>query len=362
MACVWKPNWNETRQHFLDWWDHTGLLVGSWGAPPRVGPAHDPDAIQPPPPVSVEAGYTDVAQLVRRNHYRLSHGYFGADILPVADTDIGPGSLALLLGSEPGFAPNTVWYEPAFRDHPNPEELPPLRFDPRNRWWQVHEQTFRAQVALGRGKYFTGCPDLIENIDILSALRDPQTLMMDMLERPAWVRRAVGEINQAFFEAYDRTYEIIKDDDGSVFGPFRIWGPGRTVKVQCDACAMFSPAMFRDFVQPALTAQCDWLDHSLYHLDGTQCICHLDALLEIEPLDAIEWTPQAGIEGGGHPRWFPLYKRILDAGKSVQIMAGGVETIEPVFKAIGSRGVYLLCGFRSAAEVDDAARIADRWR
>ena len=38
--------------------------------------------------------------------------------------------------------------------------------------------------------------------------------------------------------------------------------------------------------------QCRWLDHSLYHLDGTQALHQLPALLAIEELDAIEWTPQ----------------------------------------------------------------------
>ncbi len=43
-------------------------------------------------------------------------------------------------------------------------------------------------------------------------------------------------------------------------------------------------------------------------------------LLAIEPLDAIEWTPQAGIEPGGNRRWHDLYRRILAAGKSVQVL------------------------------------------
>ena len=42
-----------------------------------------------------------------------------------------------------------------------------------------------------------------------------------------------------------------------------------------DASAMFSTPMFRRFVAPALTAQCEWLDYSLYHLDGTQAVHHL---------------------------------------------------------------------------------------
>lgn len=89
----------------------------------------------------------------------------------------------------------------------------------------------------------------------------------------------VDEITAVWFEAYQRIYDIIRLDDGSsTFGAFRLWGPGRTAKLQCDASAMFSPAMFRRFVAPSLTKQCEWLDHSLYHLDGTQALVQPDTL------------------------------------------------------------------------------------
>jgi 5-methyltetrahydrofolate--homocysteine methyltransferase len=79
---------------------------------------------------------------------------------------------------------------------------------------------------------------------------------MDMLERPDWIVEKVWEVNQVFFEVYSRIYDIIKLADGSsVFGAFRLWGPGKVAKVQCDTSAMFSPAMFEKFVLPAL-ARC----------------------------------------------------------------------------------------------------------
>jgi len=173
----------------------------------------------------------------------------------------------------------------------------------------------------------------------------------------------VAAINQAYFEAYDRLYALAKEDDGGVlFGAFCVWGPGKTAKVQCDACAMFSPEMFRDFVVPSLKEQCEWLDYSLFHLDGTQCIVHLDELLKIDVLDAIEWTPQSGIENGFHERWFPLYKRILDAGKSVQVIGWPMEGIEKILKAIGSKGVYIMSGFKTQEDMEAMARLADKWR
>jgi len=69
--------------------------------------------------------------------------------------------------------------------------------------------------------------------------------------------------------------------------------------------------MFEQFVMPALTEQCDWLDYSMFHLDGHQCIPHLDLILSIDSLNAVEWTPDPQVPGGGNPRWFDMYRKIL---------------------------------------------------
>ena len=109
--------------------------------------------------------------------------------------------------------------------------------------------------------------------------------------------------------------------------------------------------MFRRFVQPALTRQCAWLDYSLFHLDGTQAIPQLDNLLSIEPLRAIEWTPQAGLPGGGSPRWYDLYRRIRAAGKSVQAIGVRPEEVEPLLDAVGAEGMFVMV----AADDEDQA-------
>jgi hypothetical protein len=269
----------------------------------------------------------------------------------------------LYLGSEPGFSPETVWFEPCIDQCESPDDLPSFHFDETNRWWQLTKATLEACARMGKDKYLVGCPDLVENVDILAALRDPQTLLMDMIERPEWVEQRVAAINNVWFDVYQRIYDIIKLPDGSsAFGAFRLWGPGKTAKVQCDACAMFSPDMFQSFVVPSLTKQCRWLDNSMYHLDGTQAVCHLDSLLSIAELDAIEWTPQAGIEGGGHPRWFDMYKRILDAGKSVQIVGAQRDEVLPLLDAIGGKGVYVITNFASDKEAEALMTEAEQYR
>ena len=188
-------------------------------------------------------------------------------------------------------------------------------------------------------------------------------VLMDLMERPAWVEQKIEEIHQVYMDVHARIFELIHEPDGSfAFACFGLWAPGPMAKVQCDASAMFSPAMFRQFVLPTLTAQCDWLDYSMYHLDGTQAMCHLDALLGIESLNAIEWTPQAGIENGGNPRWYPLYKQILDAGKSVQIIGVQPDELFPILDHLGSKGLFIMC---HAPDLDTAYAMiekADRYR
>jgi hypothetical protein len=88
---------------------------------------------------------------------------------------------------------------------------------------------------------------------------------------------------------------------------------------------------------------------------------HLDALLEIAPLDAIEWTPQAGIETGGHKRWHELYRRILSAGKSVQVVNVEPDEVVPLLDAIGNKGVYILIQFKDEREAGQVLKAVEPY-
>jgi hypothetical protein len=356
---MWKSDWEETKGRLTRWWDRKGLVIGRYGALDAGRCVH---AQVPPPerPATLEAFYCDPGFRAAQAEHQLSRSAFPLDMLPIATTNTGPGSLALMLGATPGFAEDTVWYHPCWENEEEPGRLPALRFDPDNRWWRVTEAMMVACAERARGKYIVGCPDLIENLDVLASLRGAETLLIDMLERPEWVAEKVREINQAWHEAHERIYRIIRMEDGSsAFGPFRIWGPGRVAKIQCDASAQFSPGMFRRFALPSLAEQCAWLDHSLYHLDGTQAMAHLDALLEIGDLDAVEWTPQAGIETGGSPRWHGMYRRIREAGKSVQVLDVRPEEVVPLLDAIGTEGVYLFVTFADERGADAVRQAVD---
>lgn len=342
----WKDDWETAQELFEAWWARKGLALYV------TAPKDEPWEIvpTPEPPPSVEERRLDPEFRLAQAMHWMSRTYFGGVAFPFFETEIGPGSLGTFLGSEPDFAPDTVWYRPLAQE---PEDWPHLVFDPENSWFRHHMALIETGARAANGRFLVGIPDLIENVDTLAQLRDSQTLMMDFVERPEWVKAKLWEINRVYFDAFEAMSRPIRDArGGNAFAAFQIWGPGRTAKIQCDASAMFSPAMFAEFVVPALTEQCEWLDYSMYHLDGTQCICHLDQLLSIDSLDAIEWTPQAGVEGGGSPRWYDLYRRIKAGGKSVQAIGVQYDEVLPLIDAVGPEGLYVM----TTAPNESAAR------
>jgi len=338
MGNLWKKNWEQTKQHFIDWWNHKGIILVPADFNIKAETPHE--KIPPPPtPNSFQQKWIDPVYRAAWNRYFLSQQTYEADQIPIADTSIGPGFLALLFGSEPVFQETTVWHKPCLT---NSKEWTSLKFDPENRWWKLLLKIIEENLKTSQNNYFVGCPDLIENIDILASLRGNQQLMVDMIKRPAWVKEKVDEINKVFLIAYQHIYDIIKLEDGSsCYGPFMLWGPGKTAKVQCDASVMFSPAMFNEFVVPALKEQCEWLDNSLFHLDSSGAICHLDALLSIKALKAIEFTTEPNQPYGNDPKWYPFYKKTLKAGKSLQIVSVQKEHLIPMIKELGGNGLYI---------------------
>ncbi len=348
----WKEDWAAARQHHLDWWRRAGLVL--WITAPRAQPAME---VPPPPAASLEQRWYDPAWRLRQQEYSMSRCYYGGDSFPLFSTVSAAGDLGPYLGCPLRLSAETVWCDPCIPDPP--ERYPPIGLDRRTWAWRQHLAMIEMAVRASGGRWLVMMPDLVENVDILAAMRGPQALMVDLADRPEWVASKVAEINVAYFEAFSVFAALVRDGYGGNSFCFNIWGPGRTAKVQCDACAMFGPATFRRVVAPALTEQCAWLDYSLYHLDGEDCLPNLDELLAIEPLDAIEWTPRrlAVGDSGGHPRHWELYRRILAAGKSVQAIGVRFEEVLPLLDACGGKGMFIVT---SAPTEADARRLSER--
>jgi hypothetical protein len=380
VSDFWKEDWERAKENLIKWWRLEGPAFsvlspkdepwGNFPPPEREQPFNQPNGPRALPAPDGSVGAIPVPDdpnemwlnpelRFRVAEYQLANTFFGGEAFPYFDPHLGPGGVSAFLGAKPLFSETDAWFTPTMSDI---NEAPPLRFDESNEWFCRQMDIIRFGVDNAAGRFLVCIPDLIENVDTLASLRGTTEILLDMATEPDAVKRRCFEINKAFFEAYDLIYEAVRDEDnGSCYTVFDIWGPGRTYKVQVDLGAMFGPDMFENIVLEPLTEQCKRIDYCLYHLDGSQCFQHLDHILSIQNLKAVEWTPEPGQPGGGHPKWYDLYKRIKRAGKAVQAIWVKPDEIDPLFNVVGPDGMFLQIRVKTESEARELLDRCEKW-
>ncbi len=293
-----------------------------------------------------EDQYQNAARMAGRYRHFCENRVFLAESFPNINIDFGPGSMAGYLGSDIVFNEDTVWFEPCVKGW---ADRAALKFEPGNAWWQKHIKLAEDIARLSNGDFYAGMPDIMENLDVLASLRGAQDLLYDLIDDEDELRKRVWEVNEAYFQYFDRFYDAIKNeaDGGNCYTVFQIWGPGKTAKLQCDFSAMLSPQNFRDFVLEPLRAQAKRLDTALYHLDGVDAIRHLDALMEIDEIDALQYTSGDYGPDGTHEDWYAIYDKARKAGKSlwIKVYTGVIDNwianAHRIVKRCGSNGLFL---------------------
>lgn len=351
---TWKTNLEETKKRYIDWWNHKGIILNMWehfqkGVKPHA------DIPAPAPAKDLNQKWFDPQWRAEYLDWYVAHSSLKADILPVANTQLGPGSLAAILGGVFEGGEDTIWI------HPDPDFNDEIVFNPEHPNWILHKELLKACKAKANGHYYVGMPDLMEGLDVLAALKGTDKVLLDTVMQPEVLEQQMQQINDIYFKVFDELYDIIREGDEMAFCYFSSWAPGKMSKLQSDISTMISEDDYRRFVQPFIREQCQKIDYTLYHLDGVGAMHHLPALLEIEELNAIQWTPGVGEPQGGSPKWYDLYKKILAGGKNIMACWVTLDELKPLLDNIGADGVHLEMDFHNEQEVEQAMRIVEEY-
>ena len=355
MMHTWKPNLEETKKSYVDWWNHKGIILNMWehfqeGVMPHA------DIPAPPPYRDLNQRWFDPEWRAEYLDWYVAHSSLMADMLPVANTQLGPGSLAAILGGVFEGGEDTIWI------HPDPNYTDDIKFDPNHPNYLLHKNLLKACKAKAQGHYYVGMPDLMEGLDVLAAIKGTDKVLLDTVMQPEVLEHQMQQINDIYFQVFDELYDIIREGDEMAFCYFSSWAPGKMSKLQSDISTMISVDDYRRFVQPFIREQCQKIDYTLYHLDGVGAMHHLDALLEIEELNAIQWTPGVGEPQGGSPKWYDLYNKILAGGKSIMACWVTLDELKPLLDHIGGEGVHIEMDFHNEREVEQAMRIVEEYQ
>lgn len=256
----------------------------------------------------------------------LSRQAYLGDAFPMVNFDaFGPGVLAAFCGARLDNSSGAVWFFPEKELPIN--EIHPI-YDPRNSVVQRIKDLYRAGLEKWQGQVIMGLPDLGGVMDVGAVLRGSENLLMDLYDEPEEVIRLAAEIQQAWYDAYSDLAALLAPQGGYTHWS-GLFSKEPSYVIQCDFSYMISSPMFRQFVLDTLRTDTERLAHTIYHLDGIGELKHLDDILSLEKLNAVQW-----VFGDGQPpaeEWMDVYDRIAAAGKQMMICG----TPESYLKVLG---------------------------
>jgi hypothetical protein len=188
---------------------------------------------------------------------------------------------------------------------------------------------------------FGGCGDT------LASLRSSYKLLFDVADCPDYVREFELYLMKQWIEIYQGSYDITSvGAEGSTCW-FNLWSPGKFYAAQCDFAYMISPQTFRDVFLPAIEMQTQYLDHTIFHVDGVGSFAHVDVLIELPRLQAIQILPGAGKPSPLH--YLDVLKKVQAKGKNLWIRIRPNE-VEQALSELSARGLFITTQCRTEEE------------
>ena len=349
MDLLYKDDWPRVRQRYEAWWagemlDRPIVQVTA----PRSAP--EPQDEAPTDPELLLEWFTDPELVIPRIERTVARTYWGGDAFPLA-FPLSPGLPAIeaaYLGCPYNVVPgsNTGWSGSIIDDW---HTRPAIEVDPDNWWWRTTQELLRRGAEAAEGKYIVGIPDIQGGGEIVALMRSTERLAVDLFDQPDMVKVACAEEIQAWRFYYQTCFEIIHCHAEGYADWIGIWSDLPYVSVENDFSTMISPTMFEEFFVPALRLQTEWVDRTIFHLDGPGAIRHLDALLALPELDGIQWVPGAG--ASSMIEWLELLKRIQAGGKRLHLGARPWE-VKTLLSELDPQGVVLSTSCPSVDEAD----------
>lgn len=280
---------------------------------------------------------------------------FLGETFPVFWPNLGPEIYAGLYGSELEYGDVTSWSKPLVREW---ADIDRLKLDMQGVYAQKLDELTRCALERCAGQFMVGYTDLHPGIDCVAAWRDPQQLCFDMIESPDQVK-ALAEIAIADFETiYDHYDSMLKAHRQLSVSWMGIPSFGRMHIPSCDFSSLISPRLFEEFCLPILQREVKTMTHNIFHVDGRGVARHLDRILSVPEVHAIQWVQGVGDD---YPiiQWVPLIKRIQAQRPVIVDLAR--EDLDDFMAAVEPEGIFLWIAVNEPDEQQAVLKRVERW-
>ncbi len=348
-----KPDLEKCLDRVEAWWDGEMLdrppvsIFVRPKQPPREVPSHHAD---------LRSRWLDTDYQIERVTAAVESNVFLAETFPKYFPNLGPDIAATCFGSELTFGEQTSWSSPVLK---NIRDFLKMQPDMEAFYWQHVRQMTRESIRRGQGKWITAITDIHAGGDLLAAMREPQDLAFDFADDIEGVELACQHVAPMYNALHENIISLMPAGQ-----PSCTWGSivsrKRMYYHSCDFICMISAEMFRRTILPVLEYESRQTQRGIFHLDGPGALRHLDDLLALPKLSAIQWVYGTG--KGAAADWLDVYRRIQSAGKGMEVVCTGLDDARRVMAALKPKGCWLVLW----ADCDEAGGKAflkevERW-
>ena len=349
----YKPDYEQAQKRVNAFWNHeevdrplTYIGFRNPGAQPFPHKTY----------ATFEERWLDLDYRVAQTAHSMENTVFYADAMPVCYPNLGPEIISAWAGCPYIFGEDTTWTHPCILDWENDNAI----IDMAHPLAKKLEEYTRMLLEAAKGKFIVGLSDFHPGGDHVAALRDVEVLAIDLLEQPDKVKTKLASSYKEYFAVYDYYVNWLKKEGNPIASWISLTSETSMYIPSNDFSIMISEAMFEEFFLPGIVEECRHYGNSIYHLDGPGALRHLDALLAIPELDAIQWVYGAG--NGNCTDWLDVYKKILKAGKSAIAYPRNLEELRILMEHLPARGLCVDMWFaKNEDEARDLLKLVEKW-
>ncbi len=290
----------------------------------------------------------DLREIIDRALESATNTYYGGEAVPAFYPCFGPDSIAVFCGAELRWneaSAETNWSAPFVESW---EESLPLKLQQDHPLWQRQLEFYRLAADRLEGKMLLRGLDWHTNMDLLSALRGPDRLCVDLVERPEMIDEAMKSARAIFPQVWEAIVEAGKMRERGYCNV--LYSMEGADILQCDFGAMISPEMFARWALSALEEEAALVKNVYYHWDGPTQLVHEDLLCGSRGIHTLQF--QMGAGHGAPIDYLELYRRLQSKGKGIYFW-GSPDELKAAHKVLQPERVVYTTGVGSVKEAED---------
>lgn len=282
------------------------------------------------------------------------HTFYG-ETFPVFSPNLGPNVYAAYHGAELEYAEVTSWVDHCIHDW---DDIERLKFSRDNEYFRGIEELTRVALEKCAGKFMVGYTDLHGSLDCVADWRGQQSLCLDLVDAPDKVHQMLGIANANFLPVFDYYDEVLKAHGQLSVTWMNIPSRGKMHIPSCDFTSMISTRDFCQFYLPSMVTEVRHMTHNIFHVDGRGVLRHLDQILAVPEVHAIQW-----VQGVGDDlpilQWLPVIKKIQAAGRGV-VVDLQLDELEPFIQAMEPDNLFI-CVPAEEKDQPEIIKRLERW-